>query len=403
MDISETYCLTRTGRGRVWLDDCSSRSVVNRELEPSKRHSRASRGDGERELDVLVVGAGQAGLAAGYFLERARLTFLICERHPQVGDSWRRRFDSLCLFTPRWMNALPGVVLPGDQQECPGKDELAGYLESYARQLALPVATNEGIARLERAAGGFVARTSSGRDLRAAAVIVATGAFQESRRPPFAADLTHSVRQVTATEYRRPAAIADRPVLVVGAGATGRQIAHELAATHPVSLAVGGRFSITPQRLLGRNTMGIFASLGFLSADKASLIGRIVRARESFPGWHLRLPALRRRGVELLPRALGASGSSLLFGDGRPRAFATVIWTIGYHDDSSWLAIDDAVDSRGFRQERGVSPVPGLWHVGRSWQTCRSSALLYGVGRDAELIVNEVAAYVREREARRSP
>ncbi|HZC84668.1 MAG TPA: NAD(P)-binding domain-containing protein, partial [Rubrobacter sp.] len=131
-----------------------------------------------RTLDVLVIGGGQAGLAMGSGLKETPLSFRIVERHPRVGDSWRKRYASLVLFTPRAYSALPGLVVPGDPEGYPTKDEMADYLQAYAERFELPVALGTGIGRLERADGGFRATTEAGEPIDSRAVVLATGAFQ---------------------------------------------------------------------------------------------------------------------------------------------------------------------------------------------------------------------------------
>lgn len=347
-------------------------------------------------LDVMVIGAGQAGLATGYFLRRTGLSFQLFDRARRIGDSWRQRYDSLVLFSPRAKTGLPGLAMDGDPEGYPGKDECADYLERYAQAFGLPRSLGEGIVRLERRADHFVACTSRGRHITSRTVVVAAGAFQRSVIPPFASHLAPGVVQLRADSYRNSGQIPKGRVLVVGGGATGRQIALELARSHHVCLSLGRRVTITPQRLFGRDVMAWFDSLGVLRADKATAIGRFVRTHDSFPGLHLRSGALTRRGVRLRPRTVGATSDECLFADGSAEGFDAVIWAIGYRDDSSWLHVPEAVDgARNFVEDRGVSAVSGLFHVGRSWQTSRASALLCGVGTDAARVVDRVARRCR--------
>jgi putative flavoprotein involved in K+ transport len=345
-------------------------------------------------LDVIVVGAGQAGLAAGYFLQQAGVRFQVFDGAARIGDSWRRRYDSLVLFSPRSHCALPGMVMRGDPDGYPGKDEVADYLEQYAERYALPVVLQEGIARLERHGDLFIGRTTRGGDVAARAVIVATGAFQRSLVPPWATSLASGITQVRGDAYRNPQQLPAGRVLVVGGGGSGRQIALELARSHQVSLSVSRRVTITPQRVLGRDVMVWFDRLGFLRADKAAAQGRFARAHESFPGSHLRDGALRRGGVRLRPRTVSAAAGGFTFADGSLAAFDAVIWAAGYRDDAGWLHVPGGADvNRAYVEDRGVSPIPGLFHVGRSWQTSRASALLCGVGADAARIVARVMSW----------
>lgn len=346
-------------------------------------------------LDVLVVGAGQAGLATGYFLQQAGIRFRLFDGNARVGDSWRHRYDSLVLFSPRSFSALPGSVMQGDPDGYPTKDEIADYLERYAELFRLPIAPQESIACLERRGDYFVGRTSRGRHLASRAVIIATGAFQRSAIPPWTALMSTGIAHLGADAYRNPGQLPAGRVLVVGGGGSGRQIALELTGSHEVSLSVGGRITITPQRVLGRDVMVWFDRLGFLRADKATARGRFARAHESFPGPQLRDSALRRRGVQLRPRTTAATSEGFAFADGSHAAFDAVIWARGYEDRSNWLRVSGAVDANGNHiDDRGVSPIPGLFHVGRSWQTSRASALLCGVATDAARIVAETMSWL---------
>jgi putative flavoprotein involved in K+ transport len=346
-------------------------------------------------LDVLVVGAGQAGLATGYFLQRTGVRFRVFDGSARVGHSWRRRYDSLVLFSPRLYSALPGLVMQGDPAGYPGRDEIANYLEQYANWCGLPIALQESIAHLERCGEHFVGHTSRGRHVAARAVIVATGPFQRSAIPPWAASIAPGITQFGADAYRNPGQLPAGRVLVVGGGGSGRQIALELTRSHEVSLSVGTRITITPQRVLGRDVMVWFDRLGFLRADKATARGRFTKAHESFPGPHLRDSALRRRGVHLRPRTTTVTSEALAFADRSRATFEAVIWACGYEDRSRWLQIPGAVDANGNHiEDRGESPIPGLYYVGRSWATSRASALLCGVAEDASRVVSETMCWL---------
>ena len=349
------------------------------------------------DRDVLIVGAGQAGLAAARTLVGLGVDCVVHERHPTVGDSWRRRFDSLVLFTPRRLSALPGLTHDGDPDGYPGKDEMGDYLERYADRFALPVVAGNGVARLAREHDRFIATFDGGETVASRAVVVAAGAFQRPRVPRFSHELARNVQQLDAATYRNPEQIAGRSVLVVGDGATGRQIALELASVRRTMLAAGHRRNYGPQRLLGTDTTELALRTGLLTADKASLPGRLVRALDMTPGLHLRLRALRRAGVEVLPRCVAAHGGRLRLADGREREVDAVIHAAGYSDDTAWLDIPGTIDAGAFVHDRGVGPVPGLFHVGREWQTSRASGLVCGVSRDAATIGARVREHLGER------
>ncbi|HZF58937.1 MAG TPA: NAD(P)/FAD-dependent oxidoreductase [Rubrobacter sp.] len=344
-----------------------------------------------RESDVLVIGGGQAGLAMGYHLKQAGHQFRILERHPRIGDSWRNRHDSLVLFTPRAYSALPGLPVPGDPDGYPNKDEMADYLEHYANYFELPVSTETGIRSLTQANGGFRARTDAGEIIDARAVVLATGAFQRPAIPAVSRRLSPDVLQLTTESYKRPGQIPPGRVLVVGDGATGRQVAVELAATHEVLLATGRPRRVSPQRILGRSVFWWMDRLGILRASRETRVGRYLMNADPFPGKDLNLGRLRRRGVRVVGRLLGVDGKSVAFADGETAEVDAVIWATGYRDDSRWVSIPEVKDARdGFVHRRGVSAVPGVYFVGRSWQWTRGSALLAGVGDDAAYVVRQI-------------
>ena len=335
-------------------------------------------------LDVLVIGAGQAGLALGHHLKQTGQRFLLVDRHDRVGESWRRRFDSLTLFTPRAYSALPGLAVPGDPEGYPTKDEIADYHEGYARHLALPLALSTEIERLERHDGLFRATSTTGTVLTARAVVLATGAFQEPAIPPLGRNLAAEVVQLTPETYRNPQQAPSGTVLVVGDGATGRQIARELSATHRVLLAAGRPRRVSPERILGKSIFWWMDKLGVLQKSRDSVVGRYLMRTDPFPGKALGLRNLRRNGVTVVGRLTGVAGRLVSFAGGETAEIDAVVWATGYRDRTEWVAIPEAKDARGaFVQDRGISPVPRLAFVGRSWQWTRGSALLTGVGADA--------------------
>ncbi|HEX7173003.1 MAG TPA: NAD(P)/FAD-dependent oxidoreductase [Candidatus Limnocylindria bacterium] len=343
-------------------------------------------------LDVLVIGAGQAGLAAGYWLGRSRLSFQIVERASRVGDSWRRRWESLTLFTPVAHSSLPGLAMPGEPDAYPTRDEVADYLDSYARHFRLPIRFSDGVRRLTSDGSGFSAILASGSLLRARAVIVATGAFQVPRVLPAARDLPSTVTQLSPTTYRNPAATPNGRVLVVGDGATGRQIALELAtAGRLVSLATGRPRRVTAERVGGRSVFWWLSRAGALAAHRDSLVGRYLRRTDPFPGRHLSLRALAARGVKIRGPLSGFSDAVPRFADGAAESVSVVVWATGYTDETGWLAIAGATDAQGrIIETDGFAPVSGLHFAGRSWQRSRGSALLSGVGADARHVVDHI-------------
>jgi putative flavoprotein involved in K+ transport len=355
-------------------------------------------------LDVLVIGAGQAGLAIGQQLSQTDVQFLIVDGHERIGDSWRQRFDSLVLFTPRSYSALPGLPLPGDPDGYPTKDELADYLEAYAVHFDLPVEMSVGVHRLEQRAGLFRAATTRDDTITARAVVIATGAFQQPVIPSIADLLAPEVAQLTPETYRNPADVPAGTVLVVGDGATGRQIALELSDTREVLLATGRPRRVSRDHILGRSVFWWMDKLGVVRMSPQSRIGRKLKQADPFPGKHLELDRLRECGVTVAGRISDAADDHAVFASGERRRIDAVIWATGYRDRTDWVQIPETVDASGqFVEERGLSPVPGLFYIGRSWQTSRGSALITGVGTDAAFITERLLHALDESDVIRSP
>ncbi len=345
----------------------------------------------DHNLDILVIGGGQAGLAMGYHLKQAEHRFQVIERHPRIGDSWRNRYESLTLFTPRAYSVLPGLAVPGDPDGYPTKDEIADYLESYARHFELPVMLETSIESLERMNGGFRAITGAGELIYSRAVVLATGAYQQPAVPAISKDLSSEVLQITPESYKAPSQLPSGRVLVVGDGATGRQIAVELGATHEVLLATGRPRRVSPERILGKSIFWWLDKLGILGASRESAIGRYLMKTDPFPGKALELKRLQRRGVAVVGRVVQADGKNVIFADGRTTEVDVVLWATGYRDAADWLEIPEAKNEDGnLLHQRGVSSVPNLYFVGRSWQWTRGSALLAGVGADAAYLAERI-------------
>ena len=201
--------------------------------------------------DAVVVGGGQAGLAVGQQLAARDVDFVILDAERRVGDAWRRRWDSLRLFTPAAYSGLPGMGFPAPAGHLPDKDEAADYLARYAERFDLPVRLGTRAESLGWNGERYVVR-ANGVHYEAANVVVATGPFQRPRVPEVAARLSPAIHQLHSSQYRSPFDLPDGPALVVGAGNSGAQIALELARSRRVWLA-GREVGRLPRRLLGRD------------------------------------------------------------------------------------------------------------------------------------------------------
>lgn len=339
--------------------------------------------------EVIVIGGGQAGLAAGQYLSRAGISFLILDAGSRVGDAWRRRWDTLRLFTVARYSALPGRPFPGDPEHFPGKDEVADYLEDYARALELPVRSDSRVTTLEPTGSGYRLETTAG-TYRAAQVIVATGAYQQPHIPSIATQLGADVFQVHSAAYRNPDQIPGRRVLVIGAANSGAGIAEDLAATHQVVLSQGSRIPHLPQRLLGKSLHFWGDRLGLIAAPLDSLRGRTQRG-ELLVGPSLRWRA-RRHGFQLVDRTVGADGRTVRLADEHQVETDAVVWATGYRSDYSWLP-GSVLDPTGVPiHRRGVTDASGLYLLGMKDQHSRGSSLIYWVKHDAAYVVDQVRA-----------
>jgi putative flavoprotein involved in K+ transport len=352
--------------------------------------------DNPQVVDTVVVGGGQAGLAAGYFLARERQHFIILDENPRTGSSWRNRWDSLRLFTPTQFNGLPGFPFPGPDNVFPVKDEVADYLESYVARFDLPVRCNARVEKVSRR-GDVYYVSAGGSSFAARNVIIASGPYRIPAVPAFAGQLSSSIQQMHSMAYRNPSQVPQDAVLVVGAGNSGAEIALELANHGKRVWLAGrdvGRLVITQSfaRIFGGRPFWWLAN-HILTVDTP--MGR--RARKNFiehghPLGRARREDLVAAGIELVPRMAGVESGKPRLEDGRVLPVESVIWATGYHASYDWIDLPIFSDSGQPRHHRGVvDEAPGLYFLGLPFQNAISSSLLGGVGRDAAYIAKQIA------------
>lgn len=349
--------------------------------------------------DTVIVGAGQAGLATAHQLSRHGRDCVVLDGAHRIGDNWRQQYDSLRLFTPNRSNGLPGMAFPGDPWGFPGKDEVADFLEAYAVRFSLPVQLSTRVTHLGRSGDGFAVDTTGG-PVACRNVVIATGPFGRSPAvPDWAGELDGSILQLHSSDYRRPGQLPAGPVLVVGGGHSGCDIALELAGSHPTTLAGRdpGQIPIGWDSPLLRIVLPVVLFGHQHLRTRRTPLGRRQRPLVLAHGG----PMLRVKRAHLLDagvvrrttRAVGVRDGLPLLADGTVVPVASVVWATGYRHDWSWLDLP-VLDDHGWpREYRGVSTdVPGVHFCGLAYQYAFSSMTLAGVARDASHVARSIVA-----------
>lgn len=352
-----------------------------------------------QHIETVIIGAGQAGLATAYHLQKLGRPCLVVDRNERIGDNWRQQWDTLRLYSPAKYDGLPGLHFPAPAWSYPGKDDVADYLEKYAVQADLPVRLATAVDRLRPLPGGGFAAVVGRDSITCDNVVVATGSFGRTPKvPDFATDLAPNIRQLHSSEYRRPDQIGDGPVLVVGASHSGCDIAYELAEHQPTTLVGPDRGQI-PLDWNSRAIRFFFPMIIFMwrhVVTRRTPIGRKemdeVR-HHGGPMLRVKREHLEQRGVvRNTGRVAGVRDGLPLLDDGTVVDAATVIWCTGFQQAFGWIEAQVFGDD-GYPQEyRGVvDAVPGLFFCGLSFQFAFSSMVLPGVGRDAEYVACRIA------------
>lgn len=339
------------------------------------------------QYDVIIVGGGQAGLAMGYALKKKNKCFAILDENETTGESWRQRYDSLQLFTPRNYSQLHGFIFNGEPTGFPNKNEVVNYLKCFKEENELPVIYNQKVIELSQEDDQKFLVISQNQRYAAKHVIVATGAFHH----PFIPNIhDHSIPfMIHASDYKNSVQIPKGEILIVGAGNTGIQIAAELSRTHSVLLAKSKPIKRVPQKIAGKSLFWWFEFLSLSKAKPDSILGNFLQKKDPIIGDDYKIV---KKNVGIYSRVKNVNDGQAHFeGLSAPKKVSSIIWATGYRNDYSWINIDGVINKYGKPIHRyGITNIKGLYFIGLSWQSKRSSALIYGVGEDAIRIAEKI-------------
>lgn len=409
-----------------------------------------------RHYPVIIIGGGQAGLSTSYCLQQRQIEHIVFEKH-RMGESWRsKRWDSFCLVTPNWQCQLPGYGYQGDDPEgFLQKNEIVDYIEAYARSFNPPVHEGVEVKQIKKnpISDEFEVNTSLG-DFTADQVVIATGGYHTPRIPAMAQRLPNDILQLHSSEYKNPAALPEGAVLVVGTGQSGCQIAEDLhLAGRQVHLCVGSA-PRSPRHYRGKDVVDWLDRMGYydLSIDEHPQ-GQVVRTKTNHyvtgrgGGREIDLRHFVLQGMKLYGRLQDIQGTSLTLQpnltenldqadavaesikrtidkfianqgidapvespykpvwtpseepqslDYRAADIRTIIWSIGYDMDFSWVEIP-VFDGKGYPgHDRGVTSVRGLYFLGLPWLHTWGSGRFSGIARDTQYLTDHIAAIQKQ-------
>ncbi|MFW6097921.1 MAG: NAD(P)-binding domain-containing protein [Chloroflexota bacterium] len=399
--------------------------------------------------DTVIIGGGQAGLAMSYLLTKQGRDHVVLEKSEQIGASWRGRWDSFTLVTPNWQLQLPGFAYDGDDPDgFLARDEVVDYLERYAVSFDPPISFGVEVRSVTREGEGYVLQTTDG-EYEADNVVVAVGAFQFPNIPACHERVPQEIAQLHSSEYRNPDALPDGPVLVVGSGQSGCQIAQELNESGRQVYLCTSSVGRIPRRYRGRDSMQWLLEIGM--ADRP--VHKLESPEERFEpnpqisgkdgGQDINLHEFARDGVNLLGHLEDVQGTRAVLApdlhqnlawadqfaaevcngidkyvqktgmdvpeetveelqhgyeqevitelDLREAGIGTVLWATGFGRDYSWVKLP-IFDAWGYPvQRQGVTVYPGLYFVGLHWLHTLKSGLFVGVGDDARNVARHMA------------
>lgn len=354
-------------------------------------------------FDTIVIGGGQTGLAVGYELKQRGVDFVILDASARVGDVWRKRWDSLLVFTPGRDLGLPGMTFPAKSDDFVGKDAVADYLERYAEVNDLPVRSSTRVTRVTHEGDKYLVETE-GSELRSSNVVIAMAGDQAPFVPAFAPDLSPHIVQLHSSKYKNPSQLADGPVLVVGLGNSGADIGLELAQER-LTYVSGKPNGVIPFRIepwIGRNIgIRIVRFLAVKLLNTSTPIGRKARPKilehPTAPLVRVKPGDLVKAGAQRVGRITGVTDGRPEVEDGTVLDVANVVWCTGFRPGFDWIDLPVFDDHGEPVHERGVVvDQPGLYFCGLFFLHSLWSETLVGMPIDAKYVVDHLANRRRE-------
>jgi putative flavoprotein involved in K+ transport len=385
--------------------DFKNQAIIQEQVPGDEKMS----GNATKYVETIVIGGGQAGLSVGYQLKQRNLEFLILDANERPGDSWRKRWDSLRLFTPARYNGLTGMPFPGSPHYFPTKDEMADFLEHYAAHFKLPMKNGIKVDHLSKQDDLFIINAGE-LVYKAKNVVVAMANYQKPKTPSFAQNLSKEITQFHSVEYRNPSQLKDGDVLIVGAGNSGSEIGMELARSHRIWMS-GRDTGHVPFRIETR-----MASL-FLIPLVLRIVFHRIMTINTFAGQKMRKKILAQGGplvrvkpkdmlsvgIKRVPKVKGVKDGMPLLEDGRVLDVKNVIWCTGFHPGFSWIKLPVLGEREPLHRRGVVSSEPGLYFLGLHFLFAASSSMIQGLRRDAAHIVNDIASRTVQNAAHEKP
>lgn len=336
--------------------------------------------------DYIIIGAGQAGLAIAYYLNKQSLNYLIVDANSETGAPWLKRWDSLKLFTPSEFNNLPGMKFPHKKGHYANKYEVADYLKAYVSKFNIPIEFNHKITSLKKDGDVFTLKSGT-KEFKAHHVIVATGPFHKPYTPACHSKISDDILQIHSEHYKSPKQLQEGNTLVVGAGDSGVQILNEVSKTkRTVYFSGNTNINSIPQEILGKTLWWWFSRVGFLTAHKYSWIGKkLSKGGQPVIGTDVKT-LFKKQNVTCVGRTLDANKNNISFEKGNFNDIKNIIWATGFKPNFKWIDNLELDEDQYPKNYRGVSDIDGLYFLGLPWLYTRGSATLGGVKKDAKYL-----------------